>query len=143
MLQQHQSQSTACASKQVSCRSAVISACQKCELVSVVPVQISTATVSNQASFSAANQPVLFGVDLHVYAAVASLVQGMKTVVTVNEQELVNNYAAEAAASNEVWLNYADDQPPLRAKHLGDPRAALTPWLAHKVPCVLHVKACM
>lgn len=57
----------------------------------------------------------------------------MKTVVTVNEPELVKKYAAEAQGANEVWLSYRDDQPPLRAKHPGDPRAALTPWLAHQV----------
>ena len=53
--------------------------------------------------------------------------------MTVNELELVKKYAAEAQGHNEVWLNYQDDQPPLRAKHPGDPRAALTPWLAHQV----------
>ena len=53
--------------------------------------------------------------------------------MTVNNLELVKKYAAEAQGFNEVWLNYPDDQPPLRAKHLGDPRAALTPWLAHQV----------
>ena len=57
----------------------------------------------------------------------------MKTVVTVNEPELVKKYAAEAQGVNEVWLSYRDDQAPLRAKHPGDPRAALTPWLAHQV----------
>lgn len=63
----------------------------------------------------------------------------MKTVVTVNEWDMVTKYAAEAQSFNEIWVNYADDEPPLRAKHPGDPRAALTPWLAHKVsfnfPC--------
>lgn len=57
----------------------------------------------------------------------------MKTVVTVNNVELVKKYAAEAESVNEVWLSYRDDVPPLRAKHPGDPRAALTPWLAHQV----------
>ncbi|KAL3145530.1 hypothetical protein ABBQ32_003355 [Trebouxia sp. C0010 RCD-2024] len=58
--------------------------------------------------------------------------KGMKTVVTVNNVELVKKYAAEAESVNEVWLSYRDDVPPLRAKHPGDPRAALTPWLAHQ-----------
>ena len=59
--------------------------------------------------------------------------QGVKTVVAVNDTELVNKYAAEAQGSNELWLSYRDDHIPLRAKHPGDPRAALTPWLAHQV----------
>ncbi len=60
--------------------------------------------------------------------------QGIKTVVTVNDPALVSKHAADAAASSEIWLDYADDSPPLRAKHPGDPRAAFTPWLAHAVP---------
>ena len=59
--------------------------------------------------------------------------QGMKTIVTVNTWDLVKKHAAEAKSFGEVWVDYTDDQPPLRAKHPGDPRAALTPWLAHKV----------
>lgn len=59
--------------------------------------------------------------------------QGIKTVVTVNDQDLVTTYATEAKSVNEVWVNYQDDIPPLRAKHPGDPRAALTPWLANQV----------
>ena len=61
--------------------------------------------------------------------------QGIKTVVTVDDPGLVGKYAAEASASNEVWVDYTDDAPPLRAKHPGDPRAAFTPWLADKVRC--------
>ena len=59
--------------------------------------------------------------------------QGTKTVVAVNDPQLVSRYAAEAAAANEIWVAYQDDSPPLRAKHPGDPRAAFTPWLAHQV----------
>jgi len=66
-------------------------------------------------------------------------VQGIKTVVTVNDNALVTRHAAEAASSNEIWLDYTDDAPPLRAKHPGDPRAAFTPWLAHKVADLLLV----
>ncbi len=62
------------------------------------------------------------------------VLQGIKTVVTVNDPVLVTKHAADAAASSEIWLDYADDSPPLRAKHPGDPRAAFTPWLAHAVP---------
>lgn len=58
--------------------------------------------------------------------------KGIKTVVTVDDPALVGKYAAEATASNEVWVDYTDDAPPLRAKHPGDPRAAFTPWLADK-----------
>ncbi|DBA89858.1 TPA: hypothetical protein ACH3X2_004716 [Trebouxia sp. C0005] len=57
--------------------------------------------------------------------------KGIKTVVTVNDPALVTKHAADAAASSEIWVDYADDTPPLRAKHPGDPRAAFTPWLAH------------
>ena len=67
------------------------------------------------------------------FSSCMACLQGMKTVVTVNEWDLVTKYAAEAKGFNEIWVNYADDEPPLRAKHPGDPRAALTPWLAHKV----------
>ena len=63
-----------------------------------------------------------------------STLQGIKTVVTVNNLELVKRYAAEAQGFNEVWLNYQDDQPPLRAKHPGDPPAPLPPRLAPQVP---------
>ena len=60
------------------------------------------------------------------------MLQGIKTVVTVNDPALVSKFAAEAGASDEVWVDYPDDGPPLRAKHPGDPRAAFTPWLAHQ-----------
>ena len=60
-------------------------------------------------------------------------------MVTVNDPGLVGKYAAEAAASNEVWVDYTDDAPPLRAKHPGDPRAAFTPWLADKVHCIIDM----
>lgn len=66
------------------------------------------------------------------------MLQGIQTVVTVNEAALVTKHAPDAAASNEIWVEYMDDTPPLRAKHPGDPRAAFTPWLAHEVlhlPC--------
>lgn len=69
----------------------------------------------------------------HSPTGLISTLQGIKTIVTVNDLELVKKYAAEAQGYNEVWLSFKDDQPPLRAKHPGDPRAALTPWLAHQV----------
>ena len=67
-------------------------------------------------------------------SACSVVLQGIKTVVTVNDPALVTKHAADAAASSEIWLDYADDSPPLSAKHPGDPRAAFTPWLAHAVP---------
>lgn len=62
--------------------------------------------------------------------------QGIKTVVAVDNPELVSRYAADAASVNELWVDYPDDTPPLKAKFPGDPRAALAPWLAHKVHTV-------
>lgn len=58
--------------------------------------------------------------------------QGIKTVVAINDPSLVSRYAADAGTVNEVWVDYPDDTPPLKAKFPGDPRAAFTPWLAHK-----------
>ena len=62
--------------------------------------------------------------------------QGIRTLVAVNDPELVSRYAADAASESELWVDYPDDIPPLKAKFPGDPRAALAPWLAHKVPMV-------
>lgn len=59
--------------------------------------------------------------------------QGIKTVVAINNPALVSRYAADAGSMNEIWVDYPDDTPPLKAKFPGDPRAAFTPWLAHKV----------
>ena len=56
----------------------------------------------------------------------------MKTVVAINDPALASRYAQEAESMNEVWVDYPDDTPPLKAKFPGDPRAAFTPWLAHK-----------
>lgn len=60
----------------------------------------------------------------------------MRTVVAINDPALASRYAQEAESMNEVWIDYPDDTPPLKAKFPGDPRAAFTPWLAHKASCI-------
>lgn len=58
--------------------------------------------------------------------------QGIRTLVAVNDEALAQQQQGTGAMFGEYWVAYPDDVP-LRAKHLGDTRAAFVPWLAHQV----------
>lgn len=49
------------------------------------------------------------------------------------EQE--QGLAEEAAAANETWLVYPDDDPVRTVTSAADSRAAIVPLLAHQVQC--------
>jgi hypothetical protein len=56
------------------------------------------------------------------------------------EQE--QGLAEEAAAANETWLVYPDDDPVRTVTSAADSRAALVPLLAHQVKCNTPGLAC-
>ena len=56
------------------------------------------------------------------------------------EQE--QGLAEEAAAANETWLVYPDDDPVRTVTSAADSRAAIVPLLAHQVNVIPRVWAC-
>ena len=87
-----------------------------------------------------------------------ALMQGIRTVIAVNNQTLVDEQSEQGAAWNETWVFYpgrqilryskyplqlrfradkgtllAADDAELRGNYPGDTRAALVPFLAHQV----------
>ena len=59
----------------------------------------------------------------------------LRTFVALANDTVASGYA-HFEDSSEVWGYYPDDEP-LKGLHPGDSRAALTPFMAHEVCCIL------
>eukprot|EP00891_Asterochloris_glomerata_P003450 jgi/Astpho2/3450/Aster-07048 len=56
--------------------------------------------------------------------------QGLRTVIITDSEELGTQHLHDAAKHRELWLFYPDDNP-VRSYLAGDSRAAVAPFLAH------------
>lgn len=60
--------------------------------------------------------------------------KGLRTIIATNSTPS-HSMLREGTVHSETWVYYPDDKPPLRALYPGDVRAAVVPFLAHKVCC--------
>lgn len=72
--------------------------------------------------------------DAHTVVAKAGRAwrKGIRTVIATNSTPS-HALVREGEVHGETWVYYPDDKPPLRALYPGDVRAAVVPFLAHKV----------
>lgn len=70
--------------------------------------------------------------------------KGMRTIIATNSTPS-HSLLREGEVHGETWVHYADDTPPLRALYPGDVRAAVVPFLAHKVRgrSLMYHQACL
>ncbi len=72
--------------------------------------------------------------DAHTVVAKAGRAwrKGIRTIIATNSTPS-HALVREGEVHGETWVYYPDDKPPLRALYPGDVRAAVVPFLAHKV----------